>query len=126
MPRPDVTALLADSWHSLPHEDGRPRRLMHFSQFGHDDETRKKIQALGLDLGECVQHLLETHGYTISHKDDPRPADAEGYKTTRIKCLKCGKQLLQIGVDHDLVAQFSPLALRSAIAALSTKCPNHE
>lgn len=113
MPRADVTALIANNLHSLPHEDGRPRRLMHFSQFGKDDDTRKRVQILAHDIGDSLQTLLERGGYSLSHKDDPKPADAEGYKTARVKCARCGQQLYTLGVDANMTATLSALAIKS-------------
>lgn len=129
MPRDDVTALIADNLGSMPHPDGRPRRFMHHSQFAggaNDAKVQVAVRQLATDHAVSVQHLLERKGYEINHKDDPRPADAEGYKTAHIKCARCGRQLLEIGLDHSLTAQFSPLALRSVIAALSSECPAHD
>lgn len=126
MPRDDVSALIADNLGSLPHPDGRPRRFMHHSQFA-GGQQNPKIQAavrqLGIDHAICIQHMLESRGYNITHKDDPKPADAEGYKTAHIKCLRCGKELLTIGLDTNMTATLSPLALRN-ITQLNTECPH--
>ncbi|ORV92789.1 hypothetical protein AWC11_07235 [Mycobacterium interjectum] len=126
MPRPDVTTLIADNLHSMPHPDGRPRRFMHHSQFaggGNDPKVQAAVRQLGEDHGVSTQHLLERNGYTITHKDDPKPADAEGYKTAHIKCLRCGKQLLEIGVDSSMTATFSRIALLS-ITQINPDCPH--
>lgn len=111
-PRADVTRLLAANWASLPHEDGRPRRLMHFSQFGQDEDTKQRVQILGHDLGECVQTLLERNGFEITHRDDPKPADAEDYKTAHLKCV-CGKELYTFGVDANMTATLGGLAIKT-------------
>ncbi|PQM45678.1 hypothetical protein C1Y40_04122 [Mycobacterium talmoniae] len=123
MPRDDAAQLIARGLPSLPHPDGRPRRLMHFSQFGRDDATAQKVGALANEIGESIVHLLERGGYTLVHKDDPKPADAEGYKTVVGKCALCGKQLLRFGVDENLSATFTRIALKS-FAALNPECPH--
>lgn len=125
MPRADVTKLLADSWHSLPHEDGRPRRLMHLSQFGQSDENKPRILKLCVDLAECVQFLLKENGYRISHEDDPKPADAEDYKTAHIRC-GCGTHLIDLNVSADMIATLGPAAKQFVVAKLQTECPNHD
>ena len=123
MSRPDVTKLLAESWHSLPHEDGRPRRLMHLSQFGQSDDNKQRIQGLCIDLADCVQHLLETHGYRITHRDDVQPADVEDYKTAHIKCA-CGASLLDLNVSPDMTATLGKAARTYAATRLRSDCPH--
>lgn len=120
-PRADVTRLLANNWGSLPHEDGRPRRLLHHSQFGRDEDTKARIQALGHDLGECVQTLLERNGYEISHRDDLKPADHGDYRQVKVKCVACGMQLMTLGCDANLNASLSGLAIRS-LTQLTHEC----
>jgi hypothetical protein len=126
MPRQDVTEILAANLHSLPHPDGRPRRLMHFSQFaggGRDPKAQAAVKQLAVDVADAQQHLLEMRGFVITHKDDPKPADAEGYKTVRIKAAETGKEILEIGVDSNLTATYTRLARRSAAAALLEGLP---
>ncbi|PIJ36748.1 hypothetical protein BMW24_003540 [Mycobacterium heckeshornense] len=123
MPRPDVTKLLAESWHNLPHPDGRPRRLMHFSQFNQSKESQGRIRRLATDLAEATQHALERRGYTISHRDDPKAADAEGYKIAHIYCQHCRTRLFSLTVDHDMKAHLSRLAIRS-ITQITPECPH--
>lgn len=117
MPRQDITEIIAGSLHSLPHPDGRPRRLMHFSQFAHDESTRRSIQTHANDIAESIQHLLEQRGYTLSHRDDLKPADAEGYKNGNIFTAG-GKRLATILFDDQLNAHLSRLAIRNLIAVL--------
>lgn len=123
MPRQDVTRLLAENWASLPHEDGRPRRLMHMSQFaaGGDAKAQQAVHQLGIDIGDCVQTLLERNGYTLIHRDDPKPADAEGYKVAKLKCLLCGKQLYTFGVDANMTANLGALAVKT-LTQLEHQC----
>ena len=126
MPRPEITKLIAANLHAMPHPDGRPRRFMHHSQFaggGNDPKVQSAVHQLAADHGDCFQHLLERNGYTFVHKDDPRPADAETYKTARIKCGRCGKELLTIGVGADMTATFSRIALRN-LNQLNPECPH--
>lgn len=126
MPRPDITKLIADNLGSMPHPDGNPRRFMHHSQFAggqRNEKVQLAVRKLGEQHGECVQHLLETRGYTITHKDDPKRADAEGYKTVTIKCV-CGKQLLELGVSEQMTATLSRIAAKSVAAALLGDCPH--
>lgn len=128
MPRPDITALIADNLSSMPHPDGRPRRFMHHSQFAggqQDPKIQAAVHQLALDHATSLQHLLETRGYTITHRDDPRPADADGYKTAHIKCV-CGKHLTDLGVDTNMTATLNNLARRSIAARLQTECPTHD
>jgi len=123
--RQDVTKLIADNLHSLPHEDGRPRRLMHFSQFALDDDTKQRVKALALDLGSCIQFLLEDNGFEIRHREDPKPADAEDYKTAHIKC-GCGTHLIDLNVSADMTTTLGPAAKQFVVAKLQTECPNHD
>jgi hypothetical protein len=123
MPRDDAAELIADNLHSLPHPDGRPRRLLEYSRFGKTPETVARQAIKGLGMGHAMIHLLERHGFQITHKDDPKPADANEYKVARLKCLHCGKELLRIGVDENMVATMSRLALRS-IAQINPECPH--
>lgn len=112
----------------MPHPDGRPRRFMHHSQFAggqRDERVQAAVRQLGVDHAVSLQHLLEQRGYVIVHKEDPKPADAEGYKTVHVKC-GCGKELLSIGVSHEMVATFSRVAAKSAAARLLTDCPHDD
>lgn len=110
----------------MPHPDGNPRRLMHHSQFAggqRDEKVQLAVRKLGIDHADSVQHLLEQRGYTITHRDDPKPADAESYKTAAIKCI-CGRQLLTLGVSDQMVATLSRVAAKSIAAALLSECPH--
>ena len=116
--RDDVTQLIAAHLHSLPHEDGRPRKWLHFSSFGKDDKTRAAIAILAKEHGECIQTLLERNGFSISHKDDPKPADADNYKQVSLKHT-CGKKLCDFGCDDQLNAVLGNLALKNLAAAFT-------
>lgn len=96
---------------------------MHMSQFGRDDDTKKRIQILGRDLGDCVQTLFHRKGFSIIHEDDPIPADADNYKQGAIKCARCGKQLLTIGFNKDMIANFQTIALKN-ITQINPNCPH--
>lgn len=98
---------------------------MHFSQFALNDDTKQRVQALANDLGECIQFLLEDNGFEIRHREDPKPADAEDYKTAHIKC-GCGKHLIDFNVSADMIATLGPTARRFVVDALQSECPNHE
>lgn len=117
MSRPELTELIATNLHAMPHEDGRPRRMMHFSQFAGGSNADPKVQAavkqIAVDHGDSIQHLMERHGYQVTHKDDPKPADTDGYKSNALKCLKCGKELLSLGVSADMTSTLGRMALKS-------------
>ncbi|MBO0882010.1 MAG: hypothetical protein J2P17_17050 [Mycobacterium sp.] len=123
MPRDDVTKLLADSWHNLPHPDGKPRRLMQYSQFNQSKESQARIRRTASEVAEATQHRLETRGYTITHKDDPKAADAEGYKAAHIYCQHCRKRLLTLTVEEDMTVTLSRLALKS-LTTINPECPH--
>ncbi|OIN81649.1 hypothetical protein [Mycobacterium malmoense] len=126
MPRDDITTLIADNLGSMPHPDGRPRRFMHHSQFAggqSDPKVQAAVHQLAVDHAVSLQHILETHGYTLTHKDDPKTADAEGYKTGHIKCLRCGKQLLTIGFDTTMTTTMNRTALLS-LTQINPECPH--
>lgn len=118
MPRADAAKVLAESWHSLPHPDGRPRRLMHFSQFGQHPHAQQKTRELAADLGVSAIHALEQKGFTITHKDDVAPADAPSdYKVASLYTIG-GAKLMDLGLDANLKAHLSRLAIRSLISVL--------
>lgn len=123
VPRPDAARVLAGSWHNLQHPDGRPRRLMHFSNFGQTPQAKLKTDALADELGTAAIHTLEGRGYTITHESDPKPADAEGYKLVALECRICGKQFTTIGVNENMTAKLSTLAMR-VLAGINPECPH--
>ncbi|WP_071700194.1 hypothetical protein [Mycobacterium heckeshornense] len=96
---------------------------MHFSQFNQSKESQGRIRRLATDLAEATQHALERRGYTISHRDDPKAADAEGYKIAHIYCQHCRTRLFSLTVDHDMKAHLSRLAIRS-ITQITPECPH--
>lgn len=96
---------------------------MEYSRFGKTPEVQARTAIKGLGMGHAMIHLLERNGYTVTHKDDPKPADVGDYKTVSLKCLLCGKQLLRIGVDADLNATMSRLALRN-LTTMNPECPH--
>lgn len=122
-PRADLTQLIADNLHSLPHPDGRPRRFLHFSQFGKDEKTRVGVALLAKEHGESIQELLHRNGWSVKHRDDIDPANtADNYKTVNIKCATCGKQLLQLGCNNQLEARLPKLAIKS-LTQMEHNCP---
>jgi hypothetical protein len=123
MARPDAARLIARNLHSLPHPNGSPIKLMQFSAFGQHPQAQAKHRATGDLIGDATIHLLEREGFQITHRDDPKPADKADYKTAIIKCLRCGKQLLALGVDENMTATMSRLALRS-LATINPECPH--
>jgi len=82
-------------------------------------QVKADQHARSLKVSEATIHELERAGYSISHKDDPKPADVADYKSAHVKCLACGKEIFRIGVDVNMIATLSPLAQRSLAAALS-------
>jgi hypothetical protein len=121
MPRADLTKYIAENLHSLPAEDG-PIRFMHYSQFGRDEQTRTAVSKECARVGDAFGRLLERGGWDIRHKDDIQPADTtDAYKTVRIKCNRCGKELLTLGCDDQLTARLSALAIR-ALSQLAHEC----
>jgi hypothetical protein len=123
MPRPDAAAILATSLHSLPHPEGKRIVLVNHHPIGKTAEVQNRMARDSKLASEAIIHKLENHGYTVTHKDDPKPADADGYKLVKVKCLSCGKQIMTIGVDHDLNATMSRIALRT-MTALNPVCPH--
>jgi hypothetical protein len=123
LPRADVTKLLAESWHNLAHPDGKPRRLLQYSQFNQSKESQGRIRRTAADVAVATQHTLERRGYTITHKDDPKPADAAGYKIAHIYCQHCRKRLLSLTVEEDMTVTLSRLAMRQ-ITTINPDCPH--
>ena len=123
--RDDLTSLIADNLHALPGEDGIPRKLIHFSQFALTEDAKLKVKALATDIAKCFQVLLADHGYIVTHIEDPKPADAEGYKTTHVRC-GCGQHLLDLNVNPDMVTTLGPAARKFMVAKLQSECPRHE
>ena len=123
MPRPDAAKTLADNWHNLAHPDGKPRRLMHFSNFGRHPSYQAPVTKLAGELGEAAIYTLEKAGYTITHHDDPKPLDAADHKAVHLTCARCNKTLATIGADADCIATLSRTALR-ALTAINPECPH--
>lgn len=119
MPRPDAAKMLAERIDRLHHPSGKVIRQMNYATTGLTPEVKQKIQHHALLATEATIHELEREGYKVTHRDDPKAADAEGYKTGAIKCLLCGKQILTVGFDGDMVATLAPLAQRSIVANLT-------
>lgn len=123
MPRPDAAAILAKNLHNLPHPDGKRLVLVNHHPIGKTAEVQERMRRESDLVGEALIHKLERHGYTVTHKDDPKPADADGYKLVKVKCLICGRQVMTIGVDHDMNATMSQLALKT-MTKLNPVCPH--
>lgn len=97
MPRSDAAKLIGENLHNLPAADGKPRRLLTFASAGHAPQMRDQITKRALDLGECIVHLLETHGYTIRHRDDPPPQDTPGqFPILEVNCAHCAEVVLRV------------------------------
>lgn len=123
MARPDAARMLAERIDKLHHPSGKIIRQMNFATTGLTPDVKAKIKDHALLATEATIHELEREGYRVTHKDDPKPADAEGYKTGHVKCLLCGKQLLTIGFDQDMVATMPRISLRQ-LTALNPECPH--
>jgi hypothetical protein len=123
MPRPDAAAILAKDLHNLPHPDGKRLVLVQHHPIAKTPEVQARMAHNADMIGEALIHKLERNGYTVTHKDDPKAADAEGYKLVKVKCLICGKQVMTIGVDHDMNATMGKLALQT-MTQLNPVCPH--
>ncbi|TDH48874.1 hypothetical protein E2F47_22170 [Mycobacterium eburneum] len=118
MPRPDAAKILADSWHALQHPDGAPRRLMHMSNFGRHPKFQPAVTKLAGELGVAAIHTLERAGFTITHRDDPKPADLEDYKIVHLKCGRCGQQVAAFSVSADMTATFNRIGMKTFQAVI--------
>lgn len=122
MPHERAVRHLAENLHSLTHPDGRPRRLMHLATTGRDDATQRHIQTMAHDIAQAAIHTLESDGYTITHRDDPKPVEPV-HKTARLHCATCGKQLLRIALRPDNTAQLTRNGL-TQLATIPLECPH--
>jgi len=117
MPRPDAAGLVAKHLHALPHPDGTHLRFLHYSSFGQDDSIKQQINGLAKGVGEAIIHLLETNHYTLSHADDPKPADQAGMKIAIINCTACKGPIMQIAINDDLTGKID-------ISKIKQDCPH--
>lgn len=119
MPRPDAAKILAKDLHNLPHPDGRRIVLCNLHPIGKTPEVKARMARESQDVGDALIHKLERHGYTVSHKDDPKPADsAADYKKATLYTLG-GKLIGTIGLDANLDAHLGNLAIKNLIALLT-------
>jgi hypothetical protein len=104
MPRADAAELFAKSCGSQPHPDGTTLRGMGFATFlaeaFGDHDAVKQINGLALAHAQAIVHVLESSGYTITHRNDPNSVDTVGIKVATIQC-HCGRlprSLVQVAV----------------------------
>lgn len=98
MPRADAAKIIGENLHAIPGPDGKtPRRLLSYSTAAKSPEQQQDISRRALDIGNCLVHLLETNGYTITHRADPAPAIADGeYTVVDTHCAHCGELVLKL------------------------------
>lgn len=129
MPRPDAAAKLAAGLPALQHPDGTILRALGFNDFlmqaAGDHEAVKQINALALAHAEAIIHTLENNGYTLTHKDDPKPINQAGTKTATINCKTCSKLLIGgVVLDDQLHANVPGAAFITAITKRKLECPH--
>lgn len=97
MSRPDAAKIIGENLHHLVGADGKPRRLMQYSMAGHSPEHQNHISGRALDIGECIVHLLEKNGYSLTHRGDPEPAEADSkFPIAEANCAHCGEIVLRL------------------------------
>jgi hypothetical protein len=99
MARADAAKLLAENLASLPAVDGNgpPVRLLQYSTAGKSPEQTTDTSRRALDVGARLIHILESAGYTISHRSDPKPEIREGqYTVVEAHCAHCGQKVLEL------------------------------
>lgn len=125
MPRPDLVEHLSTKLDRLSHPDGKARRLMQYATFHLNDERKSKVQQSARGIAEAIVHESELAGYTISHHNDPKPADAEGHKIVSLVCMHCGNGLGSLKVDDELHTRLGRPALE-ALRNIPLTCEEHQ
>jgi hypothetical protein len=121
MPRNDLAELFASTLDRIPLPDGREYRLMHFSTFGQSEDVKKRVEAVALEIGEGLVHLLETHSYTISHPSDPVEDLPTGKRIAVLRCAHCHQDMGRLTIDDTDVVTLHPTAL-THLAEMDHRC----
>jgi hypothetical protein len=87
-----------------------------------DHDAVKQINGLALAHAQAIVHVLESSGYTITHRDDPKPVDTVGMKVASIQCNR-GRLLVQLAVDDNLHAHVNGKAFIEAAKSGVPACP---
>jgi hypothetical protein len=99
MPRADLAELFASRLASLPTEDGRELRFLHFSTFGQAEDTKARVEALAKDVGNALVYLATSNGYEFSHPSDPVPERPSGHRIAPLICPGCGNSIAGLPMD---------------------------
>lgn len=128
MPRPDAARALATALPNLQHPDGTILRAIGLNTFlqqaGGDTEAIAQINKLALAHAEATIAALENNGYTITHRNDPKPINQAGHKTALIACQTCTTPLTQVLLDDHLHANVPGAAFITAISTRKPECPH--
>lgn len=126
MPRPDLAKLFAENLGELPLPGGASMRFMHHRMFGLPDDQKQRMQSVADRTGIALVHLAESHGYVISHPNDPAPAESETEvvnKTVTLGCAACKKVLLTFTADENHQVWLPPASLE-ALTTPAAWCPH--
>lgn len=124
MPRADAAKLLAENLASLPGGDGKPVRLLSYSTAGKSPEQIRDVSRRALDVGARLVGVLESAGYTISHRSDPAPEIREGeYTVVHAHCVHCGQKVLEL--SHIARDTAQPNILKSTLHRVALEAMGH-
>ena len=123
MPRPDAAQLIGNTLDALPGPDGTELRFMHYRNFGQPEHVATRIKTRAHDVGTRIIHLLETNGYTLTHRNDPPPADPNPQRHVAITCRHCGQRIANLALDPQGNAAISRVALQQLTREAAHTCP---
>jgi hypothetical protein len=129
--RSDAARLIGENLHSLPAVGGRkPMRMFNFASKAHgDSDIATQITQAALLAGESIVQLLENNGYTVTHRDDPTPADVDpgNFPHVVVRCEHCTEAVLTVArltVDQHRKGRFHGTLHRVAIEGAGLKHPS--